>query len=196
MKSALLIFVKNLERGKVKTRLAAAVGDDGAYRIYKYLRDYTYQAAAGVAADKYVWYSDFPEEDDGHSYHREVQSDTDLGERMQNAFAKVFGLGFGKAVIIGSDNLEITSAIINEALDLLDETDVVIGPASDGGYYLLGMKALHPQLFTAIAWSTGQVYGTTVNRINQMGLSYQNLIELRDIDEEQDWNFFKSRVQP
>lgn len=194
MENALLIFVKNLQPGKVKTRLAATLGDDRAYQIYEYLLDQTYRAVQDVRARKYVCYSDFLEPEARHGYQTLVQSGTDLGERMLNAFQEMFARGAIKTIVIGSDNPDVNSDLINNAFEVLDSVDIVIGPATDGGYYLLGMKVLHPELFHSIPWSTAVVYETTVCRIQESGLNYQSLRELRDIDEEQDWHAYERRM--
>jgi uncharacterized protein len=194
MKNALIVFVKNLQAGKVKTRLAATLGEDKALRIYQYLLSFTYQTINSASADKFVFYSEYVNENDIHSYASRLQSGENLGERMQNAFIEIFKIGYQKAVIIGSDSLEITSDLINEAFAFLDDQDVVIGPARDGGYYLLGMKCLNKELFEDIHWSSPSVFKSTLDKVTRKGLSHRKLKELGDIDEEQDWLLYESRV--
>jgi rSAM/selenodomain-associated transferase 1 len=186
---ALLIFIKNPERGKVKTRLAATVGDERALRIYRALLKYTRNLALEVASERYLFYSRFIEENDEWSsrqFHKKLQEGEDLGERMYRAFAVTLGR-HGKAVIIGSDCPTLTPAIVEEAFRRLDDHDYVIGPARDGGYYLLGMRELRPELFRDIPWSTDQVRSLTIDRIKERGQTYFLLPELSDIDRAEDW---------
>ncbi len=183
----LIIFTKNLLYGKVKTRLAATIGNDNAFRIYKNLVAYTYSVTKQLQCDKIVYYSDYTEEDDiWNDYMKATQQGNDLGERMMNAFEDAFTDGNAKAVIIGTDCFEIDQKIIEQAFATLNKNDIVIGPATDGGYYLLGMKSLHPSLFENIAWSTETVFNTTITVCNHLNLSYFLLTVLNDVDEEKD----------
>ena len=109
-----------------------------------------------------------------------------MGERMDKAFQVALGL-HAKAIIIGSDCASLTPTIIENAFELLDVYDYVIGPASDGGYYLLAMKEPRPELFQGISWSTDQVLSQTIERIKKRGQSYSLLPELSDIDRAEDW---------
>ncbi|WP_207420680.1 TIGR04282 family arsenosugar biosynthesis glycosyltransferase [Desertivirga brevis] len=192
MDKAVIVFVKNLQMGKVKTRLAATLGNDEALRIYKFLIDHTYKTVSRVSANTFVFYSTLIEEKDTHLFEKRLQSGPDLGVKMKNAFRHMFDSGYERVVIIGSDCPEITPDIIEQAFDALKGSDVVVGPAVDGGYYLLGMGALHEELFEQVEWSTNSVFETTIKIIRQQGLSYSLLPELRDIDEEQDWQMYQS----
>lgn len=190
MKQAIIIFVRKPERGKVKTRLAATMGEEIALDIYKKLLQHTHDAVLDVAADKFIFYTDAADENDlwsGKGFIKKTQASGDLGYKMQNAFATVFAAGYEKVVIIGSDCLQLTAEIINEAFEKLQINEVVIGPANDGGYYLLSMKKLLPFLFENIEWSTEQVYGQTVDILQKRKISYCKLITLIDIDTEEDW---------
>ena len=143
MKDAVIIFVRNPELGKVKTRLAATVGDEEALNIYSLLLNHTMQEAGKVAANKFVFYHQQITTDDiwnGNGFYKKLQTGESLGDKMKAAFDEIFKLGYNKIMIIGSDCLQLKSAIINAGFCLLDEEDTVIGPAKDGGYYLLGMK--------------------------------------------------------
>lgn len=115
-----------------------------------------------------------------------MQVGNDLGIRMQNAFINTFEQGNEEVAIIGTDCLELTSAIIMNAFAWLKNHDVVIGPAKDGGYYLLAMKQMHPKLFKNIAWSTPVVLNQTLAICLQENLSVYQLPELSDIDKEND----------
>jgi rSAM/selenodomain-associated transferase 1 len=106
---------------------------------------------------------------------------------MAGAIAETIERGLSKVVIIGSDCLEIGEEHIRQAYLYLDEADIVIGPASDGGYYLLGMKMLHPNLFEGIAWSSDEVLKATLTKSKAQGLSHRLLEVLSDIDELEDY---------
>ncbi len=184
----LIIFIKNPVLGKVKTRLAAGIGDHRALEVYLQLLEITRGVALKVNCTRNVFYSDEIISDhwEEDKFNKFVQEGEDLGERMKNAFEQVFALGAKKAVIIGSDCPQLTSAIVQEAFVKLDACDVVVGPASDGGYYLLGMKLMHVGLFNEMEWSTDRVRTETLQRIVQQQLTYSLLPVLTDIDTAQD----------
>jgi rSAM/selenodomain-associated transferase 1 len=105
---------------------------------------------------------------------------------MSDAFERVFSGGAGKAVLIGTDVPEITGETVTRAFRLLEFEDAVIGPAEDGGYYLLGLKKPEPLLFGDIEWGSDSVYKRTVERIEKLDLSYKSLDTLRDVDTAED----------
>lgn len=185
----LLIFVKNPERGKVKTRLAESVGEKKALRIYNRLLQLTKSVTDKLNCIRQVWYSEFIEDEDLWStagYEKRLQAAEDLGERMKEAFRRAFDDGYEKTVIIGSDCAELTPLIIEQSFRALDDADIVIGPSEDGGYYLLGMTSFNADVFNNINWSTPAVYDATVSRIKNCNLSMHTLPELNDIDTKQD----------
>jgi rSAM/selenodomain-associated transferase 1 len=186
--SILIIFVKNLVLGKVKTRLAATIGDDNAFEVYKHLITHTNSVTKTLKAAKIVYYSDAVEHNDtwDDSFLKAQQQGADLGERMMTAFKDIFQQGYTKAVIIGTDCPSVNEGIIEDAFGKLNTADIVIGPAFDGGYYLLGMKKLHSNLFEKINWSTPTVFDTTIAKCTNLNLSYSVLPLLHDIDEEKD----------
>ena len=189
MKQTLLIFAKNLVYGQVKTRLSATAGNDRALIVYQHLLQHTAAVTHYLPIDKIVFYSTSLEEQDlwnNEVYKKQLQLGNDLGERMQNAFQYAFEQGNMEVAIIGTDCLEITSAIIMNAFASLKNYEVVIGPASDGGYYLLAMKKMHHQLFQQINWSTNEVLKSTLAICNTQNLSVHLLPELSDIDSEND----------
>jgi rSAM/selenodomain-associated transferase 1 len=188
-KSLLIIFVKNAELGKVKTRLAATVGNEVALAVYFQLLNKTREVALTVETDKVVYFSNHVEESgiwQGDTFQKAVQSKGDLGDRMKNAFKDAFGQGYQRVCIIGSDCMDISSEIIAGAFDQLLNHDTVIGPSEDGGYYLLGMRKFTPTLFENKSWSTDQVYSTTLDDIKRLGLSRAELPTLNDVDTEKD----------
>jgi uncharacterized protein len=186
---AIIIFVRHPQLGKVKTRLAATLGDKKALAIYKLLLAHTYSLIQNGKLPVYVYYADAVVQDDlwqGGFISKKQQQGADLGERMHHAFAEVFAAGHQKVVIIGSDCYELTEAIITEAFTALEKSDAVIGPASDGGYYLLGLKKMIPAVFENIAWSTATVKDDTVQVLIQNNIAFSLLPTLRDVDEEKD----------
>ena len=186
---ALLIFIKNAEKGKVKTRLAQTVGDDQALKIYQALLGHTRNIASSIRANRLLFYSSFVEKNDDWSpddFLKLVQEGDDLGARMENAFRYAFQQ-HRKVIIIGSDCASLSTEIVESAVRALDNYDFVIGPALDGGYYLLGMREYEPVVFRDIAWSTEKVFLQTTQQILQLQKSYFLLPELSDIDYEEDW---------
>lgn len=187
----LLIFVKNPIAGEVKTRLAADIGNEKALKIYQKLLLHTRQISANLLADKHIYFgNEIPKTDiwSEVNYLRFPQKGDDLGERMANAFAEGFEKHYEKIVIIGSDCWEINTEIIEQAFDKLNDHDCVIGPAKDGGYYLLGMKKLHSFLFQNKAWSSAIVLQQTFEEIKNHALSFSLLPLLHDIDTIHDLN--------
>ena len=188
-RNALIIFIKNPEKGKVKTRLAETMGAERALNIYRALLNHTRRITISLNVDRLLFYSAFIDRNDEWSesaFQKFLQKGEDLGMRMHHAFTTALA-DHEKAVIIGSDCASLTTETIQKAFTQLDQHDFVIGPARDGGYYLLGMKEAHPQLFTGISWSTDSVLPTTIDRIELLGKSYYCLPELSDIDYEEDW---------
>jgi len=182
-KSALIIFVRKPVLGKVKTRLATSVGDENALLVYRHLLAHTKSITQELAINKFVFYADEIDNNDlWNGYEKHLQSGNDLGERMKNAFKLLLKEGFKKIIIIGSDCLEMDSNLLNNAFKELEKTDVVVGPAIDGGYYLLGMKNDHSFLFDIRNWSTDTVYADTINLVNANKLSFIALTKLNDVD--------------
>ena len=186
--NVLIIFVKNLIDGQVKTRLANTLGNDAAMVIYKRLLENVHDKIHSFEVDKIIFYSDFIEEDiwENKLFQKEIQEGNDLGERMENAFKSSFTAGYKNAIIIGTDCPGINKDILEDGFLKLNHSDIVIGPAADGGYYLLGMKKVHSFLFQKVKWSTDKVLQQTIDLCNRNQLSYFLLPELSDIDEEKD----------
>ena len=195
-KTGLIIFQRNPILGQVKTRIAASVGDHHALEIYNWLTDYTHKIAREVKVDKYLFYSDFiPQhaEKESQDFQVEVQSGANLGDRMLNAFRNLFENGYSNVVIIGTDCADLRISDLNDAYMALSHSDVVIGPANDGGYYLLGMSGYHPELFNEIPWSTSKVLEMTLDIANKSRLDYEFLEIRSDIDTFEDWQNFTFR---
>ena len=164
-KDLLLIFTRNPELGKCKTRLAATIGDRAALEIYKFLLAHTFQITKDLNADKAVFYSNMIATDDiwdPNTYMKQIQDGPTLGKRMEKAFLWAFQKGYQKIVLIGSDIYDLSQVDLEIAFKTLDNNDFVIGPASDGGYYLLGMTNFKENLFQNKAWGTETVFQDTL----------------------------------
>lgn len=185
----LIIFVRNPELGKVKTRLAATIGPVKALAVYKQLLARTQDITQNLPCTKVVYYDGYLPEKDSWSaaiYQKKMQQGPDLGQRMLHAFTAGFAAGYRRICIMGSDCYELTSGIIQDAFRALAQQAVVVGPATDGGYYLLGMQALYPELFYKISWSTPEVLAQTVQVAQEKNLTLALLPPLTDVDEEKD----------
>ncbi|MBX0289996.1 TIGR04282 family arsenosugar biosynthesis glycosyltransferase [Hymenobacter sp. HSC-4F20] len=182
----LIIFARRPRLGQVKTRLAADIGPAAALAVYQQLLAHTREMIAPLLVHKTVWLTGAalaPEAaDEWADYEQLPQPEGDLGEKMQAAFAHDFARAAGAVVIIGTDCPGLTTAHLQAAFEALSTHDVVLGPATDGGYYLLGMKQLRPSLFQNKAWSTATVLEATVADAQQLGLRLHLLPALSDID--------------
>ncbi len=183
-KNLLLIFTRNPELGKAKTRLAKTVGDETALEIYKFLLEKTRDISSKVSSDKAVYYSVKIRENDiwnENTFQKHQQVGEDLGIRMLNAFKNGFKAGYEKVMIIGSDLYDLTSENIENAFDQLNNNDLVIGPAEDGGYYLLGMNSLHSTIFKNKNWGTETVRKDTLSDLKDKKvklLAFKNDIDV------------------
>jgi rSAM/selenodomain-associated transferase 1 len=189
-KNALIIFQKNAVLGNVKTRIATKVGDQKALEIYQYLVDHTLLVCRSISSSKFIYYSDFIPKGSISSpsdYQFEIQSGFDLGSKMQNAFQSLFNKGFENVILIGTDCGELEPRHIEEAFELLESHDAVLGPAKDGGYYLVGMKRQIPGFFEGIPWSTSKVLLLTLEKLENQTVTYGLIDLLSDVDEWEDW---------
>ena len=204
MRDLLMIFVKFPEPGKVKTRLAKSVGNEGAANIYRKLvaqvaGQVVAQGTGEVEGDWAIWILFDPPERQreirtwldpllGGAVDASVpQVEGDLGVRLEAAFARGFEAGFRRIAAIGTDCVGFGEAEIRQCWRLLDETDVVFGPADDGGYYLIGMKREHQELFTKIPWSSPQTLEASQAAARAAGLSFAELPTMADVDEIEQW---------
>ena len=189
--AGLVVFLRLPDKGKVKTRLAATLGEVAALEIYKKLVSITLDIVIRSEIPTYLFYTNglppASTRDARFSYH--IQADGDLGSRMADALSFVLSL-HQKALIIGSDCPGLTPEILDAGYRSLDEKDIVLGPADDGWYYLLGCSELHPAVFANIKWSTSSVLDQTIEKIKEANLSFCLLEKLHDIDTAEDWNRF------
>jgi rSAM/selenodomain-associated transferase 1 len=182
-KNLLLVFTRNPALGKVKTRLAKTVGAKTALEIYTFLLERTRDIAVKVAADKAVHYSVKVREDDiwdATIFQKHQQVGEDLGIRMLHAFKKGFEAGYEKVIIIGSDLYDLTAETIENSFIALAKNDLVIGPAEDGGYYLLGMNSLEEKVFKNKDWGTETVRKDTLEDLKDKKVFL--LAPLNDVD--------------
>lgn len=183
----------------VKSRLALHLGKERAAEIYRQLaetvvanltpqapeHDYEINlsfAPESAAQQITAW---FPQQ---HLFS--PQQGSDLGERMSNAFLRAFAAGPAKALLIGSDCPDISRTIVSRGFTLLDTHDIVLGPAHDGGYYLIGLRRPEPELFCGVDWGTGRVLQQTLDKISAANLTVALLPELRDIDRIEDLSHY------
>ena len=183
------VFVKAPAPGRVKTRLAAEVGAHTAAEIYRHLGRRVVSACGSPGHETVVWFApaearpavrDWLKGLSVAAYRSQVSGT--LGARLDAAFRQHFQEGARRVIMIGSDCLGVDAGLVSRALAGLDEHDLVLGPAHDGGYYLIGLRAPVPQLFDGIAWSTDAVLRQTVARVRQLRLSVALLPTLQDID--------------
>jgi rSAM/selenodomain-associated transferase 1 len=182
-KNLLLVFTRNPALGKVKTRLAKTVGNATALKIYIFLLERTRDIAVKVAADRAVYYSVKIRENDiwdASIFQKHQQIGEDLGIRMLHAFKNGFKAGYEKVMIIGSDLYDLTAETIENAFIALEKNEVVIGPAEDGGYYLLGMNSLEEKVFKNKDWGTKTVRKDTLEDLKDKKVFL--LGELNDVD--------------
>lgn len=199
MNCTLIVFVKNPVRGKVKTRVAATVGDDKALEVYLTLVNHTKEVVKEwfltnetmLTKKVAVYYGDFVNNEDTWQetwIAKKIQPNVaDLGERMKTAFEQELNEAGERVVIIGSDCLALRPAHISEAFAALEEHEVVIGPADDGGYYLLGMKQLQVYLFEDKPWSQSSLLTQTLAQLNALSTSVWLGEALSDVDTWEDY---------
>ena len=188
-KQLLIIFYRNPELGRVKSRLAATVGEERALAIYLLMAAHTRKISSSIPVDKVVYYSEFVDSEDhwlSQDFNKQLQHGSDLGEKMKHAFEESFKSGYESVCIIGTDCIELTDNILFKAFEALSDHDAVIGPAVDGGYYLLGMNRFTPQLFNNKSWSDSSVCEDTLKDFQQLQYAYQILPTLHDVDTESD----------
>jgi len=196
----LIIFARDPVPGKVKTRLAQRIGNKAAAKIYSaMLSDIVHKASSLTGVRTMIFWAiesgDVPKFPELPCVEMFIQSGSDLGSRMDNAFSAAFSSGISQCCIIGSDSPDLPTALLLQAFDLLDapDTDIVYGPAEDGGYYLLGMKRPWSALFNNMQWSSPDVLEKTLARINTLGLAGFRLATWYDIDTYDDLQrFFES----
>lgn len=188
-RAAILVFVRAPELGRVKTRLAAELGDAAALAVYRRLAEHTVREVLAVVPreDVRIHYTPAGSEaavrrwlGSGPSYL--PQTAGDLGERLEAAFSDAFAAGYGRVVVVGSDLPGLSAALLERALEALHGADAVLGPARDGGYWLLGLRRKLPEVFRGIPWSTSETCQRTLERLRTAGAEPVLLPEMTDVD--------------
>ena len=190
----LIVFSRYPEPGKTKTRLASALGVEGAARLQREMAEHALSRARALAAERPVGLEVHYEGGSagrmaewlgpGLAYHRQVGGD--LGARMENAFAEALRTGEEKVVLVGTDCPGITTTILRSAFNLLASFDLVLGPARDGGYYLIGLRREAPELFRDVPWGTATVAARTLEAAAELGLRAVTVDPLVDVDHPED----------
>jgi uncharacterized protein len=186
------VLLKYPEPGMVKSRLSKDIGEKRAAEIYR-------ETAEGVLkrtrpqSGSYERIIFFSPPDAGKAVREWIpgerlipQCGDDLGEIMNNAFSEMFAWGAANAVLTGTDIPDLDRKIVSQGFSGLDRSDVVIGPAKDGGYYLIGMKSAQPRIFHHISWGSGDVLHETLSRVRELNLTFSVLTQLRDLDRAED----------
>jgi rSAM/selenodomain-associated transferase 1 len=202
VRDLLLVFLKWPEPGRTKTRLIPALGPETAAALYRLLAEAVIEATRPRAGEyeRLLCYS--PAESEARIqgwFPGETvwpQPEGDLGHRMASAFRHAFQLRAERAALVGTDVPALSHHTVREALRALDAVDLVLGPARDGGYYLLAAKAWWPELFAGMAWSSPAVFGTTCERAAALGLRTQVLDFLDDVDSIDDLAAGWDRLEP
>lgn len=200
----LIFFTRYPRPGRVKTRLVGALGEEEAALLARRMAERVFQRARDSAwrrgwqlevridgaseAEVSAWL--------GRGYHFRRQTAADFAGRLEEAFSEAFAAGAQGAILIGSDSPGLTRALLEEAFDALKKQDLVLGPALDGGYYLIGCRRPHPALFRDIPWSTPGVLAATVKAARKNGLTIYLLPPLPDIDRPADLGLAGDLIHP
>ena len=196
----LIIFARYPEVGKAKTRLIPALGPEGATALYRQLAEYT---LAQVHAFQLPYPVDIEVRFTGGTQELmqrwlgqdllyAEQGTGDLGKRMARSLQAAFAGGVQRAIIIGTDCPQLDTAILQSAFEALAQQDLVLGPATDGGYYLIGLRRFVPELFVEIPWSTATVFSKTLTIATHLNLTIAHLPTLTDIDYPEDLALWRS----
>ncbi|MBC1235756.1 TIGR04282 family arsenosugar biosynthesis glycosyltransferase [Nostoc sp. 2RC] len=198
-KQRLIIFTRYPEPGKTKTRLIPVLGSFGAANLQRQMTEHTIlqvkqlQKAIDISVE--IWFSDgdlqLMQKWLGLDLVYQPQGEGDLGLRMARSLLQAFQSGAEKAIIIGTDCPGLNPEILATAFDKLRTFDLVLGPALDGGYYLIGLRQLIPELFANIEWGTANVFQKTVEIAQKVNLSYVNLVSLADVDRPEDLSIWQ-----
>ncbi len=197
-KELVIVFVKNIKLGKVKTRLAKTIGNQGASEVYSELVKVTEKATEDLLVDKHIYFSDAVVDTKWKNDYKTVQQGIDLGERMKNAFKKGFEDGYKRIVLIGSDLPDITANHINKGLNALKQNEVAFGPAEDGGYYLIGLSKMYNFVFDNKPWSETHLLEETLSELKEKQVTFTTLDTLNDIDDFEDLiasKFYQSNIE-
>jgi uncharacterized protein len=195
----LIVFTRYPVPGKTKTRLIPALGEEGAANLHRQMTEATLAQVRQLRADGVaieVHYAGAIADREladwlGADLVYRSQGDGDLGERMALSIETALQAGHDRVIIIGTDCPELTTEILQLAFEQLHDRDLVLGPAIDGGYYLIGLRRFMPELFVGINWGTSAVRQQTIEIATKLGLSMGDLPLLADIDRPEDLPIWK-----
>ena len=192
-KNLILFFIKYPEKGKVKTRLAADIGEEKATELYKLFILTILKTLTSLPHDIRICFTPKDKEEQlkqwlGNQHDYYAQQGGDLGKRMTDAFENACKENYEKVLVIGSDSPDLTEKIFSEAFEALNKHDAVIGPTFDGGYYLLGFRkeTFYSGVFDGIEWSTERVFEETMGKLKTYNCEIHVLKKLRDVDTKKD----------
>ncbi|MDX1951161.1 MAG: TIGR04282 family arsenosugar biosynthesis glycosyltransferase [Verrucomicrobiota bacterium] len=194
------LFLKAPRKGLVKTRLAVTLGDEGALEAYRVMLDYVLDTLEPFDQVELCFTPSNSEQELLLFRRREEwrladQGEGDLGQRLTNAFARSFDNGSNFAIAIGADSPDMNSEDLRNAMSQLKESDLVLGPAEDGGYWLVGMRKFEPAIFQGIEWSSPNVLQQTLDIARNYRLKVTLLRTLSDIDTAADWGRFQCSIR-
>ncbi len=186
----LIVFTRYPEPGRTKTRLIPALGPQGAADLQRRLAERVVAQARllcqGRGTDLEVHYAGGDPDKMAAWLGKDLafrpQRGEGLGRRLAAAFEAAFEPGVAAAVLIGTDVIDLSASVLERAFEALERAEVVLGPAADGGYYLIGLKRPLPELFTDIPWSTDRTAEVTLKRAREMNLAVALVDELADVD--------------
>ena len=193
------IFAKYPQPGRVKTRLAATIGDEAACRLYRAFIETLLRRFANVGDRRVLAFSPPERRAEfeplaGQSWQLAEQSAGDLGQRMRRYFEEALAGGASRVVLLGSDSPTLPVEYVQRAFNLLSDVPVVLGPSDDGGYYLIGVAERVPPIFDDIAWSSEAVFEQTARRLQSLGRDFRKLPPWYDVDDEQDLRRLKNEL--
>ena len=193
----IIIFARPPVLGKVKTRIAKEVGDEKALQIYTELLHHTLNTLSKMdqtAKCTIAWHENHPSIKQYTKWHHWIQPAGNLGEKMSWALKLAFDQGAPKVIIIGTDSPGLSSALLHDAIEKLNHTDIVLGPSEDGGYYLVGATCVVPSLFPPIQWGSKHVLQETIKSLESTATPYLLLEPKYDIDHLSDWKRWQTHI--
>jgi hypothetical protein len=203
MKNGVIFFVKYPVLNRVKTRLAKSIGNQHALNLYRCFTQDIFSMLARSQTPVLIFFDPADKENEvrqwlKNSSYYYAQQGNDLGAKMHHAFTKAFSLGFSQLILIGSDVPAIDITLINTAFSQLATHNSVIGPARDGGYYLVGFgqDSYNAFVFEQMEWSNAQVYAKTLEKLKQVNCTYSVLETKTDIDEFPDLVHYSQHQNP
>jgi hypothetical protein len=200
MEECLIIFSRYPEPGKTKTRMIPVLGAEEAANLQRQMTEHTLkqtrQLEKGISVKIEIHFAGGNQQlmqawlGKNLTYYPQVSGD--LGKRMESAFARAFNNNQQKVVIIGTDCPDLNKSILEMAFEALNQQDLVLGPAEDGGYYLIGLNRLIPELFKNISWGSDRVLSQTEAIANNLALNIYYLPKLRDLDYPEDLSIWQT----